>query len=1532
MQSQLPTAEEAFGLPTAEQAFGNLPEYPKGNWTFDGQFMDEQFGQGSSPGYILDVFGQGAKRGWGAQPADIGPETQQFLKDIGVFNDYAKGRGSLIKQFNESLLRGTALAAHGLIRGSMALAYGLGDIAVTAGVPRDIPGMLEAFPAGRLTGLPTRIPLLERAADLDALPGRGADVTARERFAPMGEETPTERVVAPEPSSEAPTTAVETAPAPEPNLVTQPQDVHTIARLIAPDIFREYDALTEQHAVLSRWIDELQETRRQDPRVAKAEQEINTILERVRGVEERLTKRAATRLEEVRDDLDNFLRTDTPDMQRVRKAREEVDYKMRDLSPDVSEAYREAQRQMPVEEPPALVEARDNVVEFETREQAAQRIAPNLPPVPEGFVRFYHGGAGPINEPRFVSDDIRYAQGYANKSGSDIFYTDIPKDSPLLKKAFEDEGTDQVSPYVHFEAPPEGFKPVNEPRQAAEIENLSQRRIPIARDIENQLVAVGRSQEEARAAGALVQAHYEARAARFNGALGRARDLYERDDPIISRGEGSQRGQLNLARNEIKLFANADASTFVHETAHNWLQEMRRDAEHPAAPQDLKSDLEAVKGWLGVEGDNFTRTQHEKFARGFERYLMEGQAPTSKLAQVFDKFKQWLTQIYQTISRLRSPITDDIRGVYDRLLSTPSREPVIVPEREGAVDFATAHEQAAREVPAADALDAADRIRAERDRVAEILSAEVDRARRDARRGPTRTIVAGEGEAAGRVASVREEPASADVAVDTGRTEVKGKSEKGFNAQDRFTEPNSDYLDRVGNIRIENLNVPEDVAAAIRDAAGEKDGFLTARRGELSDDEVVQLADDLGMRTDRLDRRKVGEAFNAEEIIAARRLLVRSAENVRDTMQAAANGTEKGLIDYALARERHLLIQEQVAGITAEAGRALRAFRSLKGQVGDAELLSELFQKTLGKNSAELQKEAQLGLTLDSRAKVTKFVRDASSPTWKDKVVEAWINSLLSGPYTHVRNLTGNSTVAANSILETGIAAAINRLRGHRDIDFAEVRDRIEGLIQGSQEGVIAFGKALKDETITFEGSRPTEKYGPAIGGKLGEAIRLPGRFLAAEDELFKAVAFRQEMNVQARRAASAEGLEGPAREARIADLLRDPTDLMVEEARKHAEYQTFTNPLGKVGRQWTQLVDAHPLLRLLFPFNRTPINIMKYAIERTPAGLLFKDVWNNISGKNGPIARDTQMARLVLGSTYMAGVVGLTLAGFLTGGGPWKREDKEVWQLDGKRPYSVRIGDTWYSIQNIDPLSITTGLASDLADIAKYGTDILHSKDGAELDKLAFMTMTAFSRDIFNKTSFRGAANLFQAITDSQGSATKFLNQLAASTVPAAIGQMAQMEDPVKRDVRNPIDAWRARLPFERERMMPSRNMWGEPVLETNLGPISTSLSNNDPINALMTRLEMSKALPQRKIRGVELTPQQYDDYTRIDGRMAKIMLDQELPYLRQMPDGLAKKEISDTINKARELASVQVFMGSMGTTDDLVKKSVEKKLEVLR
>jgi len=381
---------------------------------------------------------------------------------------------------------------------------------------------------------------------------------------------------------------------------------------------------------------------------------------------------------------------------------------------------------------------------------------------------------------------------------------------------------------------------------------------------------------------------------------------------------------------------------------------------------------------------------------------------------------------------------------------------------------------------------------------------------------------------------------------------------------------------------------------------------------------------------------------------------------------------------------------------------------------------------------------------------------------------------------------------------------------------------------------------------------------------------------LGVEDLVFKGIAYRQELNAIARRTASAEGLKGDAFNQRMADIVMNPDAATMELASKHADYQTFTKELGETGRYFQKLTNSHWALKIVVPFIRTPTNILKYAGERTPLGVFSAEVRNNLSGRNGVIARDTQIARIGLGTAIGTATLGLAVEGLITGGGPSDPKEKAALKMTGWQPYSIKIGDTYYSYQWADPFSTIMGVSADMVDIAK-------SKQGEDADdsRLAAMLFAAISKNIMSKLSLRGASDLIQALTDSDRYGDKYIQNLAGTVVPSFMAQAARTLDPVQREARTTIDAIKSRIPGLREELLPRRDVWGEPLISQGsagpdaLSPIYQTRLSKDPVNIKLQELNVFPAKLSRKIRGVELTDQQYDEYQKLSGKMTKMRLD---------------------------------------------------------
>lgn len=145
-------------------------------------------------------------------------------------------------------------------------------------------------------------------------------------------------------------------------------------------------------------------------------------------------------------------------------------------------------------------------------------------------------------------------------------------------------------------------------------------------------------------------------------------DIKAREGERLTQGE---RGLYVPSKNMIVMLKDANFSTFLHESGHSWLEDLRTDALRADAPQQVKDDFDIIKQWAGIKEDGtIQRDAHEQFARGIEAYLREGVAPSKALTDVFARFKDWLVRIYKNMSDLHVMLTDEVQGVMDRLLAT----------------------------------------------------------------------------------------------------------------------------------------------------------------------------------------------------------------------------------------------------------------------------------------------------------------------------------------------------------------------------------------------------------------------------------------------------------------------------------------------------------------------------------------------------------------------------------------------------------------------------------------------------------------------------------------------------------------------------------------------------------------------------------------------------------------------------------------------------------------------------------------------
>jgi hypothetical protein len=780
---------------------------------------------------------------------------------------------------------------------------------------------------------------------------------------------------------------------------------------------------------------------------------------------------------------------------------------------------------------------------------------------------------------------------------------------------------------------------------------------------------------------------------------------------------------------------------------------------------------------------------------------------------------------------------------------------------------------------------------------------------------------------------------------------------------------------------------------------GFQEELTKQRRGPvLSDEAVRKLAEQSGFTLQDLLDLKPGSVLAPEIQVKAREVYKAAVDRMKTSAKAYLEQADGQAFDeFAEAFTQAGMATTRIIGTYSEAGRTFRLlnqkFPTMKKpgeqMARDPEFriqdqyIQEMYKFFRGAEEKSKMggfagpgmspgapgaaispgQLAQMVMDLPSEEAMMNFAKAAMKPTWSDMLYEVWVNGLLSGPITHSTNIISNAATLAWNIPERQIASLIKP----GSVRPGEAAAMIGGVFESVGDAWRLAWKAFKEEApqfgqtklempkraITADALELTGMPGRAIDflanavgkgdGKwldsIGTGIRLPGRFLLAADDFFKAIAFRAELRALAKRQAFREvnelGLTGKEAAKRAKEIegriLADPPGTIKEAAQEFAAYTTFTRELGPAGAAIQNAVQNVPMGRVVLPFIRTPANIFKFAGERTPLALASKAVREELAagGERAALAQ----AKIALGAMTMGFMGMLAANGHITGGGPKDKKLLAEMKDTGWQPYSFKIGNEYISYGRIEPLGSLIGMAADAADLMGQ----LSEKDAAQL---ASALTVAISRNMANKTFVKGLAGTLNAVTSQDVNVVKsFLERELPTILPysSALGQTAKTIDPVQRDVKNLIDAFKAKIPGYSTDLPARRNIFGEPfVLGGGLGPdlvspLYTSTYKADRVRDELARLGNTGAVvapPSPFIEGIDISkpplgPKVYDRYQELAGGKPKGVgqtLHQELDQLMfgsnrwmydKATDGKDEGKITlvkDKLNMYRDLAAVQL------------------------
>jgi len=733
--------------------------------------------------------------------------------------------------------------------------------------------------------------------------------------------------------------------------------------------------------------------------------------------------------------------------------------------------------------------------------------------------------------------------------------------------------------------------------------------------------------------------------------------------------------------------------------------------------------------------------------------------------------------------------------------------------------------------------------------------------------------------------------------------------------------------------KIGNTNLERIIDAGLTPETAGVDAYGTKKVLEeaLRDTQAQRTARGVKVTKEWVEANKgaevLGKEFSAEDIakrfglktrdldeitMAARNTVVTMADRVRGLIKiTATNPSEENMAHLAVARSVLEKTFIELSSGSADIGRALNIHRQLSQSMEFIRAKQyHLVLKTLtGNESKEVTKailDRAVKMEFATPEEFARFMRDSYKATTKEKVMEAWINSILTNPTTQIANVVGNFSTLLTEPLETGLTVAYQLRKGkERGVFFSEVGKQYKGMLAGLSEGWKKAVYAFKNETTSSVGKTEMRYNRAAIKGLKGKIVRVPGRMLGAADEFFKTLVYTADIYSGAQRVALKSGLRGDSLYQKWAELVNNPTEPMKAYARQDALYRTFQNDLGSLGNKLMSMRNHNIAFRFIVPFMRTPANILKYAYERTPVGF-FKAAKRGLTS----VQRSELLARATMGTVFMGMAAEMAQQGLITGTGQFMdKNERDRKYAGGWRPNSFKVFGKYISYARIDPASTIVGIAADLNDLAHRFPSMIKNKDA---ESAAINALMSFIGNSVNKTYLRGAFDLFNAITEPPSSTAKknkVLRTLATSPIPSVSGAIARATDPYIREVNSMLDAVKNKIPGLSKTLPAAIDITGKPVKREGgpiwqmIVPATISTEKDNPVLNELNRLNVSMGMPSKTTKAGKMEPGKYARMTSQEWDYISRQISSTIsqPFYRKISDEVKTRILKSIISRQR-------------------------------
>lgn len=469
-------------------------------------------------------------------------------------------------------------------------------------------------------------------------------------------------------------------------------------------------------------------------------------------------------------------------------------------------------------------------------------------------------------------------------------------------------------------------------------------------------------------------------------------------------------------------------------------------------------------------------------------------------------------------------------------------------------------------------------------------------------------------------------------------------------------------------------------------------------------------------------------------------------------------------------------------------------------------------------NADDILKAAQ-GVDFNDFQQASEFYRKFVKPKAGEWVDLLRYNSMLSSPLTHIVNTASN---LVNSLVVAPIEKAVAG-----GVDFIGSTVTGKERTQFSGEGAAFLGSYFKNigeasrrfmdvmagkRSMTNLDARNIPLATKGIKGAAVSTLSFPLRLLDASDQFFTELtesAERAALSFREGKGVKVPNLEAQAGENAAYRLYRQ--DLFSKDQGVVLDaVDRFTSSVMSLRNSDNPIVAT--IAKFTAPFIKTPMNIFKQGIEYSPMG---------VATLAGASNKTTQLAKTAIGSAVFTGASLLLASDRITWSEPSDERTKNLWRQAGKQPYSVKIGDKWFSYQKLPP-----PLAFPIAMVAAIDDAQKSKKIDDSTTDLVLSAVAKGGEFLADQSYAKSFGDLLNAF---QGGESKWANLLAnypQQLIPfrALTGWLARLSDDVQRKpdadasfVDKQVQLLMMNYPGLSQKVPARENNVGEPIPNNN-------------------------------------------------------------------------------------------------------------------